>query len=48
MNAAHLRYGYTLKEIADYLTIRYTAARKVIAKTVRGKKRYLMPYTGRV
>jgi len=38
MNAAHLRYGYTLKEIADYLRIRYTTVSKVIAKAAISKK----------
>lgn len=30
---AHLRQGYTLKELADYLGIHYTTVSKVIAKT---------------
>lgn len=38
MNAAHLRYGYTLKEIADYLRIRYTAVGEAIAKAPISKK----------
>ncbi|MBI5043587.1 MAG: helix-turn-helix domain-containing protein [Nitrospirae bacterium] len=28
----YLRYGYTLKEIADYLTIHYTTVSKIIKK----------------
>jgi len=35
---AHLRQGYTLKEIADYLGIHYTTVSKVIAKTGVKKK----------
>jgi len=38
MNAAHLRYGYTLKEIADDLRIRYIVVTKVIAKAAISKK----------
>jgi putative transposase len=32
IHAAHMAYGYTLKEIADYLRIHYTTVSKVIAK----------------
>lgn len=30
MHQAHVKYGYTLKEIADYLGIHYTTVSKVI------------------
>ena len=33
INAAHTNYGYTMKEIADYLGIHYTTVRKVITKS---------------
>ena len=32
IHAAHMRHGYTLKEIADYLGIHYTTVSKVIGK----------------
>jgi hypothetical protein len=32
IHVAHMSYGYTLKEIADYLRIHYTTVSKVIAK----------------
>ena len=32
IHAAHIRYGYRLKEIADYLDIHYTTVSKVISK----------------
>jgi hypothetical protein len=32
INVAHMSYGYTLKEIADYLGIHYTTISKVIVK----------------
>jgi putative transposase len=35
---AHMRQGYTLKEIADYLGIHYTTVSKVIAKAEANKK----------
>ena len=38
INAAHMSYGYTLKEIADYLGIHYTTVSKVIAKAEASKK----------
>jgi len=38
INAAHLSYGYTLKEIADYLGIHYTTVSKVIGKAEVNKK----------
>lgn len=34
IHAAHLSYGYTLKEIADYLGVHYTTVSKVIDKMV--------------
>jgi putative transposase len=37
MHAAHMGYGYTLKDIADYLGIHYTTVSKAVAK-VEGKK----------
>jgi len=40
INAAHMSYGYNLKEIADYLGIHYTTVSKVIGKTRTGKKEY--------
>ncbi|MBI5182128.1 MAG: helix-turn-helix domain-containing protein, partial [Nitrospirae bacterium] len=33
---AHVRYGYTLKEIADYLGIHYTTISKAV-KEVEGR-----------
>jgi len=33
---AHIKHGYTLKEIADHLGIHYTTVRKVVAGK-RGK-----------
>lgn len=38
INAAHMNYGYTLKEIADCLGIHYTTVSKVIGKTELKKK----------
>ena len=38
INTAHMRYGYTLKEIADYLEIHYTTVSKVIGKAEVNKK----------
>jgi hypothetical protein len=38
IRTAHLRQGYTLKEIADYLGIHYTTVSKVIAKAETNKK----------
>lgn len=37
---AHVRYGYTLKEIADYLKIHYTTVSKII-KEVEGRDGFL-------
>ncbi|MEW6231763.1 MAG: hypothetical protein AB1566_05530 [Chloroflexota bacterium] len=34
---AHVKYGYTLKEIADHLRIQYTAISKVVSKRGWGK-----------
>jgi putative transposase len=33
VTAAHMSYGYTMKEIADYLEIHYTTVSKIIGKT---------------
>jgi DNA-binding MarR family transcriptional regulator len=30
IHAAHVKYGYTLKEIADHLEIHYTTVSKII------------------
>jgi putative transposase len=38
INAAHIRHGYALKEIADYLQIHYSTVSKVIAKAAINKK----------
>jgi REP element-mobilizing transposase RayT len=38
INAAHMSYGYTLKEIADYLGIHYTTVSKVIGRAGVNKK----------
>ena len=38
IDAAHMNYGYTLKEIADYLGIHYTTVSKVIGKVDVNKK----------
>jgi len=38
INAAHLSYGYTLKEIADYLGIHYTTVSKVIGRGGASRK----------
>ncbi|MGD0623218.1 MAG: hypothetical protein ABSB32_00700 [Thermodesulfobacteriota bacterium] len=38
IHAAYRSHGYTLKEIADYLPIHYTAVSKGIAKTAVSKK----------
>ena len=38
INTAHMSYGYTLKEIADYLEIHYTTVSKVIGKAGVNKK----------
>jgi hypothetical protein len=35
---AHIRQGYTLKEIADYLGIHYTTVSKVMTKAEANKK----------
>ncbi len=32
---SHMKHGYTLKEIADYLGIHYSAVSKVISKEIR-------------
>ncbi|MCL6559493.1 MAG: hypothetical protein K6U74_11975 [Firmicutes bacterium] len=32
---AHIKYGYTFKEIADYLGIHYTTVSKAVSKRVR-------------
>jgi hypothetical protein len=37
---AHMSYGYTLKEIADYLGIHYTTVSKVIGRAEVNKKLY--------
>jgi putative transposase len=37
IRTAHLTYGYTLKEIADYLGVHYTTISKVIAKAVESR-----------
>ena len=34
---AHVRFGYTLKEIADYLTIHYTTVSKIVKEVEGGK-----------
>jgi len=34
---AHVKYGYTLKEIADHLRIHYTTVSKVVSKGGWGK-----------
>ncbi len=34
---AHVKFGYTLKEIADYLAIHYTTVSKIV-KEVEGRK----------
>jgi len=36
MYEAHLQYGYTLKEIAEYIGLHYTAMSRAIKK-LRGK-----------
>ncbi|MBU4350347.1 hypothetical protein KJ599_08505, partial [bacterium] len=36
MYAAHLQYGYTLKDIAEYIGVHYSIESRVIKKT-RGK-----------
>jgi len=38
IDAAHMNYGYTLKEIADHLGIHYTTVSKVIGKAGVNKK----------
>jgi len=38
ISTAHISYGYTLKEIADYLGIHYTTVSKVIGKAEVDKK----------
>jgi len=38
INTAHMSYGYSLKEIADYLGIHYTTVSKVIGKAEINKK----------
>jgi putative transposase len=38
INAAHMSYGYNLKEIADYLGTHYTTVSKVIGKSRARKK----------
>jgi len=38
INIAHMGYGYTLKEIADYLGIHYTTVSKLIGKAEVNKK----------
>jgi hypothetical protein len=40
INIAHISYGYTLKEIADYLGIHYTTVSKVIGKAEVNNKLY--------
>jgi hypothetical protein len=35
---AHVRYGYTLTEIGDFLGIHYSTVSKVLKKVKRGKK----------
>jgi DNA-binding MarR family transcriptional regulator len=35
---AHMKYGYTLKEIADHLKIHYTTVSKVITKEMENEK----------
>ncbi|MEK6682988.1 MAG: hypothetical protein AABY79_13620 [Nitrospirota bacterium] len=37
---AHVRYGYTLKEIADCLKIHYTTVSKVIKQELADKEQY--------
>lgn len=37
MYAAHVQYGYTLKEIGDFLGIHYSTVSKLL-KEVRGEK----------
>ena len=38
IHVAHMSYGYTLKEIADYFGIHYTTVSKVIANVAVNKK----------
>jgi len=33
--AAHIEYGYTIKEIADYLGIHYSTVSKVIKNEIK-------------
>ena len=33
---AHMKYGYTLKEIGDHLKIHYSTVSKVISRTAKG------------
>ena len=39
---AHLQYGYTLKEIAEYIGLHYTAVSRAIKK-LRGKIKVILP-----
>jgi DNA-binding transcriptional ArsR family regulator len=42
MYEAHLQYGYTLKEIAEYIGLHYTAVSRAIKK-LRGKIKVILP-----
>jgi len=39
MYEAHLKYGYTLKEIAEYIGIHYTTESKAIKKIEREEEK---------
>jgi len=37
MHEAHLKYGYTLKEIVEYIGVNYSTVSRVIKRIKKGK-----------